>query len=67
VAALCNLGAWVSTIPKILFDKLGMGPFKSIVLRLHLADSTYRQAIEIKDNTVVEIKGSPALIDIGHA
>ena len=39
-AALCDLGASVSTIPKILFDKLGMGPFKTTELRLHLADST---------------------------
>ena len=64
VAALCDLGASVSTIPKSLFDKLGMGPFKTTELILHLADSTYRQAVGIKDNIVVEIKGCPALIDL---
>jgi hypothetical protein len=57
VAALCDLGASISTIPKTLFDKLGMGPFRTTELRLHLADSTYRQVVGIKDNIVVEIKG----------
>jgi hypothetical protein len=41
VAALCDLGTSVSTIPKTLFDKLGMGPFRTTELMLHLADSTY--------------------------
>jgi hypothetical protein len=63
VAALCDLGASVSTIPKSLFDKLGMRTFKTTELRLHLAYSTYRQVVGIKDNVVVEIKGCPALID----
>jgi hypothetical protein len=53
VAALCDLGASVSTIPKTLFDKLGMGPFRKTELRVHLADSTYRQVVGIKDNIVV--------------
>ena len=64
VAALCDLGASVSTIPKSLFDKLKLGPFKTTELRLHLADSTYKQAVGIKDNIVLEIKGCPALIDL---
>jgi hypothetical protein len=33
-----------------------MGPFKTTELRLHLADSTYRQAVGIKYNIVVDIK-----------
>jgi hypothetical protein len=31
---------------------------------LHLADSTYKQAVGIKDNIVVQIKNCPALIDL---
>ena len=30
---------------------------------MHLADSTYKQVIGIKENTLVYIKGCPALID----
>jgi hypothetical protein len=48
LAALCDLGASISTIPNTLFDKLGMEPFRTTELRLQLADSTYRQAVEIK-------------------
>ena len=64
VAALCDLGASVSTIPETLFDKLGMVLFRTTEIRLHLVDSTYRQAVGIKDNIVVEIKGCPTLIDL---
>jgi hypothetical protein len=41
-----------------------MGPFKTTELRLHLADSTYRQAVCIKDNIVVEIKGCLPIVDL---
>ena len=64
ISALCDLGASVSTISKSLFDKLNLGPFVTTELRLHLADSTYKQAIGIKENIVVEIKGSLVLIDL---
>ena len=33
-------------------------------LKLHLADSTFKQAVGIKENVVVQIKGCPALIDL---
>jgi hypothetical protein len=35
---------------KSLFDKLNLGSFKLTELKLHLADSTYNQAIDIKEN-----------------
>src|SRR5215216_3222843 len=63
IAALCDLGSSVSTIPKSLFNKLNLGSFKITELKLHLADSTYKQAIGIKENTLVYIKGCPTLID----
>ena len=63
IAALCDLGASVSTIPKSLFNKLNLGSFEITELKLHLADSTYKQAVGIKENTLVYIKGYPALID----
>ena len=34
-----------------------------LLIKLHLADSTYKQAVGIKENTLVYIKGCPALID----
>ena len=64
ISGLCDLGASVSTISKSLFDKLNLGAFVTTKLRLHLADSTYKKAVGIKENIVVEIKGSPALIDL---
>ena len=63
IAALCDLGASVSTIPKSLFNKLNLGSFEIIELKLHLADSTYKQAVGIKENTLVYIKGYPSVID----
>jgi hypothetical protein len=41
VAALCDLGASVSTIPKTLFDKLGMGTFRTTELSLAKAKFYY--------------------------
>ena len=64
IAALCDLGASVSTISKSLFDKLNLGLFEITELKLHLADSTYKQAVGIKENIVVNIKGCPTLIDL---
>jgi hypothetical protein len=63
IAALCDLGASVSTIPKSLFDRLNLGSFQMTELKLHLADSTYKQDVGIKENIVVQIKGCPSLID----
>jgi hypothetical protein len=63
IVALCDLGASVSTIPKSLFDRLNLGSFQMTELKLHLADSTYKQAIGIKENIVVQIKGCPTLTD----
>ena len=55
IATLCDLGASVSTIPKSLFNKLNLGSFEITELKLHLADSTYKQALGIKENTLVYI------------
>jgi hypothetical protein len=41
IAALFELGASASTIPKSLFAKLNLGPFEVTKLKLHLADSIY--------------------------
>ena len=63
IAALCDLATSVSTIPKSLFNKLNLNSFEVTELKLHLADSTYKQAVGIKENTLVYIKACPALID----
>ena len=53
IAALCDLGASVSTIPESLFNKLNLGSFEITELTLDLADSTYKQDVGIKENTLV--------------
>ena len=52
-----------STIPMSLFDKLNLGSYNITELKLHLVDSTFKQVIVIK-KIVVQIKGSPALLDL---
>ena len=64
IAALCDLGVSVSTIPKSLFDRLNLGTFNMTELKLHLVDSTHKQAAGIKENIVVQIKDCPTLIDL---
>src|SRR4051812_27622325 len=64
IAALCDLGASVSTILESLLDRLNLGTFNMIELKLHLADSTYKQASAIEENIVIQIKDCPALIDL---
>ena len=44
-----------STIPMSLFDKLNLGSYNITELKLHLADSTFKQAVGIKENVVVQI------------
>src|SRR3954469_14428792 len=56
ISALCDLGASVSTIPKTLFDRINLGIFNITELKLHLADSTYKQAAGIRENIVVQVK-----------
>ena len=63
IAALWDLGVSVSTIPKSLFNKLNLGSFEITELKLYLEDSTSKQAVGIKENTLVYVKGCPALID----
>jgi hypothetical protein len=48
IPALCDLGASVSSILKSLFDRLNLGSFKLAELKLHLVDSTYKQAVSIR-------------------
>jgi hypothetical protein len=60
IDALCDL----AEISKSLFDKLNLGPYETTEMRLHLADSTYKKVVGLKQNIVVEIKGCPAFIDL---
>jgi hypothetical protein len=61
IVALCDLGASVSTIPKSLFDRLNLGSFKLTELELHLADSTYKQAVGIKEILLLMLKDAQLL------
>jgi hypothetical protein len=64
IAALCGLGASVSTIPKTLFDRLDLGSFMLTKRKLHLADFTMNQVFVIKENIVVQVTDCNALIDL---
>jgi hypothetical protein len=63
IAVLCDIGASVSTIPKSLFERLNLGPFEITELKLHLADSTYKHDVGIKQNILVDIKDCLARTD----
>ena len=41
-----------------------MGSYNITELKLHLADSTFKQAVGIKENIVLQIKESPTLHDL---
>jgi hypothetical protein len=56
IAGLCDLDASILTIPKNLFERLNLGSFVLTELKLHLADSTYKQAICIKEILLFKLK-----------
>jgi hypothetical protein len=56
IAALYDLDASVSITSKTLFDRLNLGSFVVTELKFHLAESTYKQVVGIKDNIAVQIK-----------
>ena len=45
-------------------NRLNLGTYDVTKLKLYLADSTFKQAVGIKENIVVQIKGCLALIDL---
>ena len=47
-----------------LYERLNLGAFNLTELKLHLTDSTFKQAVGIKENVVVQIKRCPSLIDL---
>lgn len=61
---LYDLGASVSTIPNLLYNRLNLAPYIASELRLHLADSTFKQAVGINENIVVQIRDCPILLDL---
>jgi hypothetical protein len=64
IVVLCDPSASVSVILKTSFDRLNLGYLMVTELKLHLADSTFKQAVGIKENTGVQIKDCPALINL---
>ena len=54
---LCDLGASVSTIPKILCDVLGLTNIEDCSLNLHLVDSTIKKPLgRINDVLIIANK-----------
>jgi hypothetical protein len=64
IVVLCDPSANVSVIFKTSFDRLNLGYLMVTELKLHLADSTFKQAVCTKENTGVQIKDCPALINL---
>jgi hypothetical protein len=61
--ALCNLGASVSGMPKVIFDKLNFMHLAPTPMMLQLANSTVRYLARIVEDILVKIQGYFILVD----
>ena len=53
--ALCDLGANVSLMPKLVFDKLGVGELKPTKITLQLTDQSVKHPIGIVEDLPIQI------------
>jgi hypothetical protein len=61
--ALCDWGASMNILPKMVYDCLDKDPFVPTSQRLQLADSTMVQPYGIAENVMIELQDSSTLID----
>jgi hypothetical protein len=61
--ALCNLGASVSIMPKVVFDKLNFTHLAPTPMMLQLADSMVRYPVGIAEDIPVKIQGNFVHVD----
>ena len=61
--ALCDLGASVSVMPKVLFDELNITHLTPTTMRLQLADATVRCPAGIAEDIPVKIRGCFVPVD----
>ncbi|XP_021309105.1 uncharacterized protein LOC110432654 [Sorghum bicolor] len=55
--ALCDLGASISLMPKVVFDQLNFTQLKPTTMTLQLADSSVRHPTGIAEDVPVQIRG----------
>jgi hypothetical protein len=61
--ALCDWGASMNILPKMVYDCLDKDPLVPTSQRLQLADSTMVQPYGIAENVMIELQDSSTLID----
>jgi hypothetical protein len=61
--ALCDLGASVSVMPKVTFDKLNYTHLTPTTMTLQLADSSVRYPAGIAEDILVKIQNHFVLVD----
>jgi hypothetical protein len=61
--ALCDCGAGMNLLPKMVYDYLGEDPLVPTSQWLQLADSTMVQPYGIAKNVLIELQDSSTLVD----
>ncbi|WVZ48719.1 hypothetical protein U9M48_000138 [Paspalum notatum var. saurae] len=61
--ALCDLGASVSVMPKVIFDKLNHDALAPTAMCLQLADQSVRYPEGVAENVAVRIRNLPIPVD----
>jgi hypothetical protein len=61
--ALCDLGASVSVMPKVVFDKLSYSTLEPTSMCIQLADQSIRYPVGIAENILVKIRYFFVLVD----
>jgi hypothetical protein len=56
--ALCDLGASINIVPKVIFEQLQYPALSSTLMYVQLADSTIRYSEGIVKNLLVQVKNS---------
>ena len=60
---LCDLGASVNIMPKVIFEKLGYPSLSPTNMYVQLADSTMRYPEGVVENLMVKVKNTYILVD----
>ena len=62
--ALCDWGASMNILPKMVYDCLDEDPLVPTSQRLQLADSTVVRPYRIVENVLIEFQDSSTLVDL---
>ena len=61
--ALCDLGASVNIMSKVIFEKLGYPSISPTIMRVQPVDSTVRYPEGVVENLMVKVKNTYILVD----